>query len=113
MKKTVALPALIMIVFMISGQVEAASRGIHVVAKSGEQLYLYKDYHALVIGVSDYTQGWPDLPNAVKDAREVESVLKDLGFNVKLVVNSTSRQLGAAINKMAFDTGFLKRRDRY
>jgi hypothetical protein len=110
MKKTATLLALIMIAFMIPCQVEGAGRGIHVVAKSGEQLYLYKDYHALVIGVSDYTQGWPDLPNAVKDAREVGSVLKDLGFNVKLVINPTSKQLGAAINKMAFDLGKEKNR---
>ena len=42
----------------------AASRGIQVVSKRGEPLYLYKDYHAVVIGVSDYDH-WPKLPNAM------------------------------------------------
>ena len=32
----------------------AATRGIQAIAKKGQPLYLYKDYHAVVIGVSDY-----------------------------------------------------------
>ena len=42
----------------------AATRGIQVVSKKGQPLYLYKDYHAVVIGVSDYDY-WPKLPNSV------------------------------------------------
>ncbi len=41
-----------------------ASRGIVPVSikgKSGNEIGLYKESHALVIGVSDYTNGWQDL----------------------------------------------------
>ena len=64
----------------------AATRGIQVVSKKGHAVYLYKDYYALVVGVGDYTQGWPDLPGAIKDAREVAASLQKMGFAVKLVL---------------------------
>ena len=51
-----------------ASSLSAATRGIQVVSKKGQSLYLYKDYHALVVGVSDYEK-WPDLPLAVKDAQ--------------------------------------------
>jgi len=70
----------------IPAYLSATTRGIRVTAKTGESLYLYKDYHALVVGVGDYTQGWPDLPGAVKDAEEVASSLKELGFKVNLIL---------------------------
>ena len=87
----------------------AKQRGIRIIAKSGESLYLYKDYHALVVGVSDYEK-WPDLPNAVKDAREVASELRAIGFKVGLLLNPTSGQLNSALSAMAFQIG--NERDR-
>jgi formylglycine-generating enzyme required for sulfatase activity len=62
-----------------------ASRGINVVSikdKSGKEVGLYKESHALVIGVSDYTAGWPDLPGVKKDVRLVKAALEKAGFNV-------------------------------
>jgi formylglycine-generating enzyme required for sulfatase activity len=83
---------------------DATDRGIQIVVKSGESLYLYKDYYALVIGVSEYEE-WPDLPNAVKDAREVASELEALGFTVSLLLDPTSHQLIDALKKMTFQLG--------
>ncbi|MBW2742440.1 MAG: caspase family protein, partial [Deltaproteobacteria bacterium] len=71
----------------------------HIVSKQGKELYLYKDYYALVVGVSNYGT-WPDLPNAVKDAKEVSSALKRLGFKVNEAYNPTSRQLKKALNDL-------------
>ena len=65
-----------------------ASRGIDVVSikdKSGNEVGLYKESHALVIGVSDYTAGWPDLPGVKKDVRLVKDALEKAGFNVVVV----------------------------
>ena len=62
---------------LISSHLFAATRGIRVIAKTGQSLYLYKNYHALVVGVSNYEK-WPKLPNAVNDAKEVASKLKEL-----------------------------------
>jgi tetratricopeptide (TPR) repeat protein len=49
--------------------------------------------------------GWPDLPGAEKDAREVASSLQELGFTVQLVLNPTSNQLKSTLNAMAFGMG--------
>jgi hypothetical protein len=59
---------LLFLVFPLSSF--STTRGISVTAKKGQSLYLYKDYYALVVGISDYEK-WPDLPSAAKDAREV------------------------------------------
>lgn len=111
MRKTGALLVLVLIgiALLVSNQGEAVSRGIQVVAKGGKQLYLYKDYHALVVGVSDYDK-WPDLPNAVKDAQEVSSALKRLGVKVTLVSNPTSQELKDALNDLTYKMGREKNR---
>lgn len=84
--------------------VGAVSKGISVVSCGGQSLYLYKDYYALVVGVSNYDK-WPDLPNAVRDAREVSWFLKRLGFKVTLVTDPTSQELKRAMNTLARKTG--------
>jgi len=65
--------AFLLILFLFSTFLFSQERGIKVVAKTtdGKILELYKECHALVIGVSDYLYGWPDLPNAANDAYEV------------------------------------------
>jgi hypothetical protein len=47
--------AFVGISLLFYGQVEATSRGIRGISEKGKELYLYKDYHALVIGVSAYS----------------------------------------------------------
>lgn len=87
----------------------AKQRGISVKAKSGESLYLYKDYHALVVGVGDY-DFWPDLQGAVKDAKEVAEHLKKAGMKVKLISNPTSKQLKRSLNQLTYSEGKEKNR---
>jgi len=87
----------------------AATRGIKVVSRDGQPLYLYKDYHAVVIGVSDYDH-WPKLPNAVKDTEEVADKLRELGFQVKLVANPDSQQLKSTLSEIARRLGTEKNR---
>jgi formylglycine-generating enzyme required for sulfatase activity len=89
---------------LISSHLFATTRGIRVIAKTGQSLYLYKDYHALVVGVSNYEK-WPKLPNAVNDAKEMASRLKELGFEVKLVLDPTSREIKTALSEMVYDMG--------
>jgi len=106
------LPRLILLVliamspiaFFTPLQAEELDRGIRITAKSGESFFLYKDYYALVIGVSEYDE-WPDLPNAANDAREVASALESLEFNVRLLLDSTSRQLTDALKQITFHVG--------
>jgi len=87
----------------------AASRGIQVVSKEGQPLYLYKDYQAVVIGVSDY-EHWPKLPNAVKDAARVAAKLKTMGFAIKLVTDPDSVQLRETLANLALTLGTERER---
>ena len=103
----IILPLLLL--FFISSPLFAITRGIRITTESGENLFLYKDYHALVVGVSDY-QKWPKLPNAANDAKEVASKLEGLGFGVKILLDPTSREMKTALNEMVYNMG--KEKDR-
>ena len=89
---------------LISSHLFATTRGIRVTANQGQSLYLYKDYHALVVGISNYEK-WPRLPNAVNDAKEVAAKLKELGFEVKIVLDPTSREMKTVLTDMVYDMG--------
>ena len=82
----------------------STSRGISVTAQKGQNLYLYKDYYALVVGISDYAQ-WPDLPGASNDAREVAAKLKEIGFEVKLVLDPSAGELRKALSDVVYEAG--------
>jgi Caspase domain len=71
--------------------------GVKVRAENGETLSLYEESHALVIGVSDYTNGWRSLPGVKRDVAAVESVLHMQGFKVETIVNPKGRDLDQAI----------------
>lgn len=87
----------------------AESRGINVkisgTGGSAQKIHLYSSYYALVVGCSKYTNGWPDLPNPVSDAREVSQALRGLGFQIRLVENPSSRELRRALNRLMVDVG--------
>ena len=82
----------------------AGNEGIHVVCFGDQSLYLYKDYYALVDGVSNYDK-WPELPGAVADAREVSWFLKRKGFKVSLVTDPTSQELKMSLEDLVHGAG--------
>ncbi len=102
---TVALLGL----FCASALAQQRGMGGVVRLKSGGIIKLYDDYQTLVIGVGDY-EHWPRLHGAVRDAKEVAQVLRDLGFKVKLVLNPTSFQLKKLLSELPYDLGFKQDR---
>jgi len=70
---------------------------------------VYKDYYALVVGIGNYEK-WPRLPNAVNDAKEVAAKLKELGFEVRLVIDPTSREMETVLSEMVYEMGREKNR---
>ncbi|MBU0699544.1 MAG: caspase family protein, partial [Proteobacteria bacterium] len=105
---TLPLLAFTLCALLITFPVHAASRGITVKAKTStgtvKEIQLYSGYHALVVGCGDY-DFWPDLPNAVQDARKVAVSLRRLGFQVNIIENPNSLQLKKAINDLAYKDG--------
>ena len=59
----------------------------------GQTTSLYQQSHALVIGVSDYTNGWPDLPGVKNDITKVKQVLEKNGFHVVSIENPNDKEL--------------------
>jgi TPR repeat protein len=66
--------------------------------RQGVEIGFYTGSYALLIGVSDYTDDWPDLEHIPKELQRVESALKKHGFQIDKVLNPTGDQM-----KKAFD----------
>jgi uncharacterized caspase-like protein len=111
MKKRICfLSFLFLLLFLVvSPSSFSTMRGISVTAKKGQNLYLYKDYHALVVGISDYEK-WPDLPSAAKDAREVAARLKEIGFEVRLALDPSATELRKTLSDVVYEAGREKNR---
>jgi len=81
----------------------AVNRGLKIDTANGP-LDFYNDYHAIVIGVSDY-EYWPKIPNAIEDAKEVSHKLLSMGYNVKLITDPDSAELNLILTRIAWDKG--------
>jgi Skp family chaperone for outer membrane proteins len=92
---------LISISMWMFAPLNVSARGIKVKIKGSEKINapvveevnLYGESHALVIGINNYTQGWPILSGAVNDAKLIAAELRKKGFNVTLKTNLDSRTL--------------------
>lgn len=88
-----------------------ATRGIipvKIYDKKGKHVGLYKESHALVIGVSNYTNGWPQLPGVMEDVAEVKKILSRLGFAVTELINPTRDELNKAFESFIDKYGLDK-----
>jgi formylglycine-generating enzyme required for sulfatase activity len=104
-RKALFCSLLALMVILISGFVDnTAAVNLSVVSSDGRQIELYKDFHALVIGVGNYDH-WPSLPNAVKDAKEVSRLLRRFGFSVTLLIEPTARELKKALDDFVQNFG--------
>ena len=62
MKKTLLFLLSLMLCWSTAFAAERGIKRVEIKTKSGETVGLYEESHALVIGVSGYTAGWPKLP---------------------------------------------------
>jgi len=94
----------------------AESRGLRIVLKANEapdapiagEVSLYKSSHALVIGIDDYSEGWPRLSNAIKDAEIVADALQRKGFSVSIQKNQAADDLEKALEEFFIFKGDSK-----
>lgn len=71
---------------------------------SGQSVDLYRDSYALVIGVSDYTAGWPDLTSIPRELDRVQATLERQGFTVERYPRDRGRAVSSRDLKQAFET---------
>jgi formylglycine-generating enzyme required for sulfatase activity len=101
------LVSMLVSAFIVSSAM--ASRGIVPVSikdKSGNEIGLYKESHALVIGVSDYTNGWQDLESVPGEVNDLVSALEAQGFHVVKVLNPNSEALEKSFKDFIDQYGF-------
>jgi formylglycine-generating enzyme required for sulfatase activity len=65
----------------------ATAQVVYLEDELGHSKPLYAGSYALLIGVSDYTNGWPDLPQVADDVTAVAAVLKEHDFQVEVQMN--------------------------
>lgn len=91
--KMKALAVLVLLVFLHMELVycQDATRGVSVRLRSengqGREVKLYERSYALVIGNSDYRNGWRKLPGVLTDVKAVESTLTSQGFEVEVLTD--------------------------
>lgn len=68
------------------------------VAIEGTPVELYRQSHALIIGISKYTNGWPSLPGVLTDVEAVRSALEQNGFNVVVERDLNKQQMDKAFS---------------
>ena len=109
MKYKKLIPSLI-ICLLFSYSLIAQQRGFRSIniEIDGQSSALYTGSHALVIGVSNYTDGWPDLPGVNKDIEKVKAALEKHDFNVILVENPSDRQMVDAFDNFIRNYGSNK-----
>lgn len=95
--------------WLVSFPAYATSRGIILKAKTAtgteKEIRLYSGYYALVIGCGDYQQGWPSLPNPVKDAMQVAALLSSMGWTVDVLKNPDGNTFQRTLNKLVAGPG--------
>nr|VFK61176.1 MAG: Formylglycine-generating enzyme, required for sulfatase activity, contains SUMF1/FGE domain [Candidatus Kentron sp. TC] len=110
---TILMTCLLLSGFAIGALQARENRGVAPVVvrdKEGQQVGLYQESHALVIGVAGYRNdngdGWPELPGVREDVKIVARALEDNGFHVQTVLDPKSDEL-----EKAFE-GFIRRYGR-
>lgn len=94
---------------LLTLDVFASSRGLIIKTQENEIIQMpYKESHALLVGVSDYTNGWPDLESIPSELKEVEKSLKKQGFTVDLVLNPKGHELFRSFENFINKYGYHK-----
>jgi hypothetical protein len=76
------LVALLALVANATAQEDGRGIQLAISDDSGRVIGGYRQSYALLIGVSDYTAGWPDLESVPSELAQVENVLTAQGFKV-------------------------------
>ena len=88
------------ICFNIAAQQRGGSNeegAVEIVDARGDVVGHFTGAHALVIGESEYYNGWRRLPGAKEDAVAVKRLFEEQGFNVEIIEDANSRNLRSGI----------------
>ncbi len=86
-------------------EIKRGAAPIPVIDSKGNQVVLYKESHALIVGISEYSSGWPMLPGVQNDIEQVEFALKENGFRTVVLSNPSHDTLKKAIENFINEHG--------
>ena len=108
MKKCLIFSFVVTLCFIATGSLfSQTSRGmkIKVRTKAGQEIQLYKESYALVIGNGNYTNGWDSLDGALTDVEEVMGALEEHGFHVTLKKDLTKAKFDRVFAEFVLESG--------
>lgn len=104
------LTFLVLVLVIFSTTLFSQSRGVRVTQTNAtgqsQEVQLYDGSYALIIGNSEYTNGWDRLSGVKADVAAVRNVLERHGFKVEVEENLTSDRFESRIKKFINDYGF-------
>lgn len=98
-------------IFFFCHFLTAQPRGTEIYVKdpgTGKDIRLYDGSYALIIGNSEYSQGWRKLPGVKDDIVAVRDVLIKHGFTVEIEENLTDDRFESRIKKFIKSYGYKK-----
>lgn len=81
----------------------ASSAPTDILGTDGKPVLRYSQSNALVIGVSNYENGWRRLPNVQEDVKAVGEALSKNGFSVRTLLDPTGEELRGVLEEFVFD----------
>ena len=70
-----------------------------------KKIELYKESHALIIGLSDYKNGWRKLKGVYEDIEKVSNVLNEQGFTIHVYKDLDYNKLRSTIQEFIIQFG--------
>jgi hypothetical protein len=92
----ISLKIVLIFFFLISAGTLLLADEISVTGADGSQIKLYNQSHALIIGISEYDNGWPKLPGVRKDVNAVKQALERQEFDVTIIMDPDDIELDRA-----------------
>lgn len=106
--KKFCLIILILSTFCLNINAQQRGVGVRVKDASGKskEIKIYDGSYALVIGESDYANGWDKLSGVKTDVAEVRSALERQDFKVETEINLTAEQFKTRVDRFISDYGY-------
>lgn len=98
-------------IFFAVSSVFAQTRGkgeLEIIAQDGTKVAEFGEAHALVIGESNYNNGWPQLLSVKDDVIAVRKLFEGQKFNVKTIEDKPGNELKAEIESFLKNYGHIE-----
>jgi len=106
-----AVLLLLQVLLVVSTTVSADEKGLERIQyfdKDRNPISTDFQNYALLIGISDYTEGWQDLKNVQNELDQVEKTLKNKGYKIVRKKDLDSKKLKGAFEEFIKDYGYKK-----